>query len=328
VVRNLLDILLQRIALYSGARGGPGIQTRYVRRLLSLLVLALLFAAGELLASGDGARVHSPAPVGVNIFVFHASALNDANRSFDPSLITPLLKFDTSIATIQYARTVDVAGRFVMFTGLLRGGQSTRKSKDPEQNASSSGLADPTIAASLNLVGLPPMALDEFRSFKPTTTVNLFMAVTLPLGEYDPLNLVNLGANRFAFRVGLPIVHPVELFPGKKTTLELVPNLIVFSENRDKNLKQDPLLTIEGNLTQDFAERIWGAVGFLYTRGGKTKINGKVQNGKQKSLSLSMALNYDFSPRWSLNFRYGETVARNEFGLEGSLYHLKLITRF
>ena len=120
----------------------------------------------------------------------------------------------------------------------------------------------------------------------------------------------------------------MELFPGKKTTLELVPNLSVFSENQDKNLKQDSLLTIEGNLTQNFIEKFWGALGFLYTHGGKAKIRGKVQNGTQKSLSLSMALNYDFSPRWSLNFRYGETVAQNEFGLDGTLFHLKFINRF
>jgi hypothetical protein len=44
---------------------------------------------GALCASGDGPRVHGPVQVGVNLLVFHASSLNDANRSFDPSLVTP-----------------------------------------------------------------------------------------------------------------------------------------------------------------------------------------------------------------------------------------------
>ncbi len=298
------------------------------RPALSLLAFIMMTAPAVLRASGDGPRVHGAAPVGINILTLHASTLADANRSFDPTLVTPLLKFDTSIGTIQYARTMGIRDRFVLLTGMLRGGQSTRKSVKPEKSASSSGFADPILAASINLLGLPAMSIEEFRVHKPGTVVNLFLSVTLPLGEYDDQNLVNLGSNRWTIRVGVPVVRPLELFAGKKTTLELVPNLHFFTENRDTNLKQDPLFTLEGQVTQDFTGRLWGALGLLYTVGGKTKINGIPRNGTQKSLSLSAALSYEVSPRWALSFRYGETVAQNEFGLEGSLYHLKLVTRF
>jgi hypothetical protein len=75
-------------------------------RLRFLLLLLLLLHGGYLGASGDGPRVHGPAPVGVNILTFHASALKDANRSFDPSLVTPRLKFDTSIGTIYHFKLI------------------------------------------------------------------------------------------------------------------------------------------------------------------------------------------------------------------------------
>jgi hypothetical protein len=292
------------------------------------LLPLLLLHGGYLGASGEGPRVHGPAPVGVNTFVFHASSLNDANRSFDPSLVTPFQKFDTSIGTLQYARTMELGGRFVLLTGMLRGGNSTRITDKPEHNASSSGLADPTIGVSINLKGNPPLSLDEFREFRPDTVVNLFLAATLPLGEYDSRNLVNLGSNRWAFRVGVPIVHRLGWVPGKLTTLELVPNLYFFTENPDKKLKQDPLLTVEGYVTQNFTSNFWGAFGFLYHRGGKTEIGEVQQNGIQKSLSLSVAINYEFSLNWAVGFRFGETVAQNEFGLDGTLYHFKLISRF
>jgi hypothetical protein len=298
-------------------------------RLLSgLVIYVFLLSPGALSASGDGPRVHGPAPVGANILVFHASSLNDANRSFDPSLVTPNLKFDTSIGIIQYARAMELGGRFVTLTGMLRGGKSTRKSDKPDQNAESSGLADPTVAASINLVGIPPLSVEEFRVFQPGSVVNLFLAATLPLGEYDSSNLVNLGSNRWAFRVGLPMMYPFEWIPGKLTTLELVPNLNFFTENPDKQLKQDALLTLEGYVTQNVTSKFWVSLGFLYNRGGKTRIKGVQQNGTQKSFSLSASLNYNFSPKWALGFRFGETVAQNEFGLDGSLYHLKLINRF
>jgi hypothetical protein len=298
------------------------------RLLPGLVIYVFLLSPGALSASGDGPRVHGPAPVGANILVFHASSLNDANRSFDPSLVTPNLKFDTSIGIIQYARAMELGGRFVTLTGMLRGGKSTRKSDKPDQNAESSGLADPTVAASINLVGIPPLSVEEFRVFQPGSVVNLFLAATLPLGEYDSSNLVNLGSNRWAFRVGLPMMYPFEWIPGKLTTLELVPNLNFFTENPDKQLKQDALLTLEGYVTQNVTSKFWVSLGFLYTRGGKTRIKGVQQNGTQKSFSLSASLNYNFSPKWALGFRFGETVAQNEFGLDGSLYHLKLINRF
>jgi hypothetical protein len=294
---------------------------------LVILFVLIAFHPSALLASGDGPQVHGPSPIGINALIIHVSSLEDANRAFDPSLVTPNLRFDTSIGTIQYARAMAIAGRHVTLTGMLRGGNSSRSSDEPGQSASSSGFADPVVAASINLFGLPPMSLEEFRTFTPGTTVNLFLSAILPLGEYDEENLVNLGANRYAFRIGLPIVYPLGQF-GRETTLELVPNVHFFTENDDTGLKQDPLVTVEGHLTHDFTDRLWGAFGALWTAGGKTKIGGVQQNGAQRSLSLSASLGYEFSPRWGLMFRYGETVAQNEFGLDGTLYHLKLVTRF
>jgi len=97
------------------------------RLLFAWVVNFCLLSPGALSASGDGARVHGPAPVGANILVFHASMLADANHSFDPSLVTPNLKFDTSIGILQYARTPEMSGRFVLLGRMLLGGKSTRK---------------------------------------------------------------------------------------------------------------------------------------------------------------------------------------------------------
>ncbi len=77
-----------------------------------------------------------------------------------------------------------------------------------------------------------------------------------------------------------------------------------------------------------FESQFWGSLGFFLSHGGKTTIRGVQQNGLQKSLGLSASLNYNISLQWGLSFRFGETVKKNAFGLDGSLYHLKLISRF
>jgi len=257
---------------------------------LVILHFYLAVQPGDLQASGEGPRVHGPTPTGVNVLMLNGLSLQDSNRAFDPSLISPFAKFDTSILNIQYAR-------------------------NPVVRNSSSGFADPFIGASINLAGLPPMTVQEFRQFEPGTVINFLFGASLPLGEYDSENLVNLGSNRWTLRFALPL-------------LELIPNLHVYTENRDRNLKQDPLLTLEGHATHDFSVRSWGSLGFLYTQGGKTSVNGVTQNGSQESLSLSASLGMEISPRWALRLRYGNSVAQNEFGLKGTLYQFKLITRF
>lgn len=293
-----------------------------------ILHFYLALQPGDLQASGDGPRVHGPAPIGVNVLMLNGLSLQDANRAFDPSLISPFAKFDTSILNIQYGRTSAIKGRVVTWVGILRGGQTQRRTLNPIVRNSSSGFADPFIGASINLAGLPPMTVQEFRQFEPRMVINFLIGASLPLGEYDSENVVNLGSNRWTLRFALPMVYTFSRFEGKKGTLELIPNLHVYTENRDKNLKQDPLFTLEGHATHDFSARSWGSLGILYTQGGKTSINGVTQNGSQKSLGLSASLGMEISPRWALRLRYGNSVAQNEFGLKGALYQFKLITRF
>jgi hypothetical protein len=272
--------------------------------------------------------VYGAAPVGVNVFTFDGLTLLDANRAFDPSLITPRNRFDTHIASLQYTRTSAVNGRFVAFLGMFRGGTTRRKSEAPQASVSSSGAADPYAAVVINLSGLPVMSVEEFRTFTPGPVVSLLLGITMPFGEYDAREAINLGANRWAYSAGLPVVYALDWGPGHQTTLEFTPTIQIFGENRDRNLTQDPLLTAEGNFTHDITPRFWGAVGFLYSYGGATKIHGLEQNGRQKSLGATATLGFEYSPRTALQFSYGETLHQNASGLSGTMYRFKFIYRF
>ena len=133
--------------------------------------------------------------------------------------------------------------------------------------ASSSGLADPFIGFSVNLFGLPPMDREAFAGFRPKTTMNLLAGVTMPLGEYDNDNLLNLGSNRWAFRFSLPLTHSFSWGPGSTTALEIVPSLRLFTDNKDRQLKQNPLFTLDAQMTHDLSARTWGGLGLIYSNG-------------------------------------------------------------
>ena len=111
-------------------------------------------------------------------------------------------------------------------------------------------------------------------------------------------------------------------------SLELIPDVLLFTENRERNLQQDPLFNIEGHVSQNFSPRTWGALGALYSRGGRTTINGLPGNGSQMSLALTATLGVNFSPRWVMQLRFGQSVAQNESGLVGKIYQFKLARFF
>ena len=64
----------------------------------------------------------------------------------------------------------------------------------------------------------------------------------------------------------------------------------------------------------------------LYYRNGKTRVDGEVSNGSQESFGLTATVAFTFAPQWGLQLRYGQSVAQNEFGLEGKVCQVKLAT--
>ncbi len=311
----------------------PGARTRCSRSRFPYAWLVLLLSLppfGEAEATGDGPRVHAPMPVGFNALVANGISLQDANRTFDPSLVKPFSRFDTHILNLLYVRTFDVNNRHVMLMAMLRGGQSERRTlvEGGREISSSNGLADPFIGVSVNLLGLPPLDRDAFREFEHGLKVNFLLGVSLPMGEYKNAKVINLGSNRWTFRFGLPITKPITGFGGRPGSLELIPNFMLFTENKDRHLRQNLLFTLEGNATQNFSERTWGSLGFLYNEGGKTRVRGVTTNGNQRSLALSATLGINFATNWGFQLRYGQSVAQNEAGLKGQVYQFKLARFF
>lgn len=319
-LRTQLGNAIRRLAVHS-----PPLR----RSLIACVLAASLHPLENLQAAGDGPRIHGPLPVGFNALSLNGNSLQDANRTFDPSLIRPS-QFDTSMANLAYLRTFQVKNRHVTFLGILRAGQAKRRVflLGGKEVKSSRGLADPFFAFSVNLFGLPPMDRDAFRDFNPGLKVNFLLGAIPPLGEYDSQNAVNLSANRWTIRLGFPVTRPFAGIRGLPGTLELIPNVLLFTENQDRKLEQDPLFSLEGHVTQNFSARTWGSFGLIYEYGGKTSIRGVTANGSQQSLALTATMGFNLSPRWGLQLRYGRSVAQNEFGLVGTLYQFKLARFF
>jgi len=68
-----------------------------------------------------------------------------------------------------------------------------------------SGLGDPAVRMSVNFIGAPALTLAEFRDYKQNFILGASLQMFMPLGQYDPGRVVNLGTNRFTFKPELGI---------------------------------------------------------------------------------------------------------------------------
>ena len=74
--------------------------------------------------------------------------------------------------------------------------------------------------SSFILYGSPAVGPAEFKKHKSRTVVGTSMVIVVPVGQYDPNLLINIGSNRWAFKPEIGISRTLhswmlELDPGK-----------------------------------------------------------------------------------------------------------------
>ena len=152
--------------------------------------------------------------------------------------------------------------------------------------------------------------------YEPGFSLDLLLDLALPIGEYDSKQSVNLGQNRWYGRIGAPIVWQLgDWVPGRRTTLELLPAVWMFSDNNDfigKKLKTDPLFQLDAHLTRDFTEHLWGALDLVWYKGSGSTINGVSVGKSQQHRRSGFTLGYTVSENLNLTVGYKSTVQRQQ----------------
>jgi outer membrane receptor protein involved in Fe transport len=133
----------------------------------------------------------------------------------------------------------------------------------------------------------------------------------VPIGEYDDSRSLNIGQNRWYGRIGAPIVWQLGAWvPGRRTTLEFLPAVWLFGDNDDfvgQTLETDPLFQLDGHLTRDFTQHLWGSLDGSWYQGGKATVGG-VEGDKLDNLAFGLTLGYQINDNLGLTFGYKSTV--------------------
>jgi hypothetical protein len=270
---------------------------------------ALLVCAGIANAQEIEPRAYSNAPIGVNFLIF-GYAYTDGGLATDPALPLTDPKLNTSGPIVAFARSIELFGKSAKFDiiapaahlsgSALINGEKVEREVD--------GLFDTRFRVSVNLLGAPALSLKEFASYKPDLLVGVSLQVSAPTGQYDNTRIVNLGSNRWWFKPELGVSKSLG-----KWTLEGKAAVTLYTDNDDffggQTRSQDPLYSMQGHAIYSFRPGIWGSLDATYFAGGRTTINGELNQDLQQNWRLGGTLALPINKRNSIKLNASSGVS-------------------
>lgn len=271
-------------------------------RIGSLLLLAggLIAASPASLESQDlEPRAFSPVPVGVNF------AALGYGYSFGNVLLDPSIPVEDGTGKIHsligaYVRTFDFFGMSAKVDGVVpfAFGDWEGRLAGRDTSRVATGFGDPSVRLVVNFIGAPALGVPRFMTYRQGTIVGASLRVVAPFGQYDETKLLNLGTNRWTFIPRLGASRRLG-----RWTVEAVAAVYLFTENPDalgSRLQQDPLWTLQGDVSYTFEGGAWVALNAGWGSGARARVDGVESSTDQNNTRFSLTANYPLTRRASL----------------------------
>ncbi len=296
---------------------------RIASTLMLVAVSLLLCWPHAMHAQGDGARFYWKGLSGTNAIPVIGSSIGGNVNPLDPSLrVQADADIQATMAMAGYARMLPFLKRSAMLSVLVPMGRLSSDVTSPITGqrtlSTARGFGDPMAQFTVNVVGRKAiMNIPDMIRYKPGFSVDLLASLAVPIGEYNSKDPLNIGQNRWYGRIGAPIVWQLGPWvPGERTTLEFVPAMWLFGDNTefegDKTLSTKPMFQLEGHLTRDFAEGLWGSLDVVYYTGGAATVDGGEESPALDNFAVGATLGYHLNDNMSVNISYSSTVNDND----------------
>lgn len=125
----------------------------------------------------------------------------------------------------------------------------------------------------------------------------------VPLGQYDPAKVMNLGTNRWSLKPELGVTHALG-----RWTLQGYAGVWLFTSNTNlfhgKTRTQEPIRSFQFHLDYLFRPRLWAAFDANFYTGGRTSINEVKNFDLQQNSRIGGTLAIPLNRRQSFKFSY------------------------
>lgn len=280
---------------------------------------AVMSFASPAVAQDDGARLYMMVPDKTTIASLRYHLLH-SNVASDEGTVNEDNDLDTNLLVFQFVQALRFGGD-QSFVFLVV--PTSRISNSGDHTDSITGFGDAQLGFVYGLTGTPALEPADYAAHAPGLAVNLLAKLFFPTGKYSDQRSVNIGANRWALRLGVPIVYAIgeRMADPHLTTLEAMPTVTFYGANDRpfgaNRTKQKPLFIFEGHLTHGFAPGFWGSIDLLWREGGPVDVDGTSADNAQSALSLGATGTFALPANASLRLSAGKVVARNEHGPNG-----------
>jgi hypothetical protein len=254
------------------------------------LACVLLLCAAALAAQQLEPRAYSPAPVGMN-FVLFPYVYSTGSVVTDPSL--PIANVDAKINIVAplYVRTLSFFGRAASAALVFPyvWGSVSGDVMEERREVTRSGQGDMLLRFVTNLIGDPAVTRQEFAHAKPRTTLGASLVVSMPTGQYDGTKLINIGANRWAFKPEIGLSQPVGNW-----VFDVYAGVWFFTTNDNffggVTRSQQPIVSLQAHVSYNFRPGFWLAVDGTWYSGGQTTVAGLLKDDRQDNARVGLTL--------------------------------------
>jgi len=284
----------------------------FVRTLAA--VLAICACAGTVRAQGEGPHNLPFLPVETNVVIPMGMWLS-GNFNPQQTVLIPGASVDVIALPLTYVRTFSTGGVFTRlfitlpFATLDGSGTVNIPAGGPmDVTASATGVMDPILNLHIGLVGTPVLSPLEFSKHPKSFQLLGILGTTVPIGHYSADRPVNLGTNRWSFRVGAGAV----VFFSNTTSWESANSVFFFTDNnapyKADVRSQDPLFVSENHFTHSFSPVWWGSIDLRYQIGGETATDGVPDDNRTNMLGGGVSIGHQFTPHLGAYASYGRVL--------------------
>jgi hypothetical protein len=248
----------------------------------SICCLALILS-GALRAQDLEPRSYAVVPAGLHAAAFSYTYSN-GNVITDGSSPVQDLKVTNNVLNLGYVQTFSLFNKLARVAasfpyGFLSG---TATFRGEDTAGSRTGFYDGRIKFGLNLFGSPVLAPAAFKRFEEHTVLGISLVISVPIGQYFPSKLINLGSNRWGFKPEIGASHR-----EGRLFYEAYAGVWFYTNNNDyfqkTSLDEKVLYSFQAHVDYTFKHGKYVALNGGYAAGGETSINQIEQNNSEEN---------------------------------------------
>ncbi len=265
-------------------------------------VAGLLLAAAPLSAQDLDPRSYTHVPVN-GTFLVGGFALSHGGVVTDPTL--PVTDINATIETpsLGLGRSFNLFGKTAQAFAALpySWAQVSGKVLEEDTSITRAGFSDMRLRLSVLLRGAPALTAAEFGKAPRGTILGASLTVAAPTGQFFPDKLINLGANRWAFKPEFAVSHPI----GEKWLLDAYAGIWLFTANDSfypgtVRRTQEPMGSFQAHISYNFSRTLWAAFDATYYVGGRTTLSGVGKDDRQANARIGGTLNFPVGKRQAI----------------------------